>query len=105
MSAQVRFASLRNKTMDSSISKNKSAYMTTGWIFLCFLLATQSRSAEPPRNEGQGNSQNTVDSSSKPDAPDSELPQSRSFLLGFTPSDLLDTPEVSQGVFEALSGH
>src|SRR5262245_14094357 len=92
--------------MDSSLPKHKSAFKTTGWIFLCcFLAATQSRSAEPHHNEAQGNSQKTVDSSSNPDSPDSELPRSRSFHLGFTPSDLLDTPEVSQGVFEALSGH
>ena len=36
---------------------------------------------------------------------DPELPGPRPFRLGFTPDDLLSTPEVSETVYETLSKH
>src|SRR5206468_2658042 len=63
-----------------------------------------ARGDEPPREKARVNTP-AVDPATVQEPSDSGVPGLRSFRLGFTPDDLLDTPEVSKVVSDTLSRH
>jgi hypothetical protein len=68
-------------------------------------MAAPALGDEPRRGKLRANPRPTIDSGRGQQLPDQESPGPRSFRLGFTPDDLLDTPEVGKTVYEVLSGH
>src|SRR5262249_50161622 len=72
---------------------------------ICMLMATPARGDEPPRNQSRAESRPAIDVGNGQQPSDQGAPRPRSFRLGFTPDDLLDTPEVGKTVYEALSKH
>ena len=69
------------------------------------LMAAPARGDEPPRNQSRAESRPAIDVGNGQQPSDQGAPRPRSFRLGFTPDDLLDTPEVGKTVYEALSKH
>jgi hypothetical protein len=60
---------------------------------------------KPQQDRVKTDSRPAVDPGTGPKPSDQKSPGPRSFRLGFTPDDLLDTPEVSETVYKALSKH
>src|SRR5262249_8344368 len=72
---------------------------------ICMLMAAPARGDEPPRNQARAESRPTIAVGKGQQPTDRDAPRPRSFRLGFTPDDLLDTPEVGKTVSDVLSGH
>jgi hypothetical protein len=69
------------------------------------LMAAPADGDEPSQDKSRVNSRPAIDSGTGRKPSDPESPGPRSFRLGFTPVDLLSTPEVSKTLSEALSQH
>jgi hypothetical protein len=69
------------------------------------LMMAPADRVELPQDEARVTSRSEIDSGRGQKASDSESPGPRSFHLGFTPDDLLSTPEVSKAVYDMLSKH
>src|SRR5262245_15637166 len=74
-----------------------------GIVAACLVLAVQAVGDEPPRKKAEGNPRPATETGRETSAPG--VPDARSFRLGFTPDDLLDTAEVNETVRETLGKH
>lgn len=74
-------------------------------VVACMLMATPADGGEPSPGEARVNSGPAIDYRAGQKPLGSEPPVPRSFRLGFTPDDLLSTPEVSKTVYVTLSKH
>jgi hypothetical protein len=76
------------------------------WTMLAFTLVVfASAGDEPPERKPPEHSRPALDSGNGPQRSQARLPGRRSFHLGFTPDDLLNTPDVGKTVTEALAKH
>jgi hypothetical protein len=92
--------------MDARVQEPKTASTRIFWTVVgCLLLGALTNGEEPIVSQAKGHSQSASDSGTRQKTSNSDLPLSRSFHLGFTPDDLLNSPEVSKTVFETLSKH
>jgi hypothetical protein len=71
----------------------------------CVLLASSAAGNEPPRISPTPTSPSASQPGNRQKPAEPDLPGLRSFRLGFTPDDLLSTPDVSATVYEALAKH
>jgi hypothetical protein len=85
-----------------TIASSTRIYWT---VVACMLMAVPADGDEPPQNKVRVNARPAIDSGTGQKPSDPELPGPRSFHLGFTPDDLLSTPEVGKVVYETLSRH
>ncbi len=76
-----------------------------GPVIACMLLTPPAEGDEPPQNKAKVSSGSVIGSGTGQEPSDSELPGPRSFQLGFTPDDLLSTPEINKTVCETLAKH
>src|SRR5262249_27179908 len=74
-------------------------------VVACMLMAAPAEGDEPSQDKSRANPRPAIDSGPGRKPSDPEAPGPRSFRLGFTPDDLLSTPEVSKTVYETLSKH
>jgi hypothetical protein len=74
-------------------------------VIACLLVAAPAHGDEPPQDQAKADSRHATDSGTKLEPSDQASRGPRSFRLGFTPDDLLDTREVTKTVYEALSKH
>jgi hypothetical protein len=84
---------------------NASSTRVYWTVFACMLMAAPADGGEPPQGKASVNSRPAIDSGTGQKSSGSEPAGPRSFRLGFTPDDLLSTPEVSKTVYETLSKH
>jgi hypothetical protein len=84
----------------------KVASAKISWtVAICMLVAAPTNGDEPRETRARADSRPSLDSATGPKPSDQEPPGPRSFRLGFTPDELLETPEVGKTVCEALSKH
>jgi hypothetical protein len=77
-----------------------------GWaVVACVLTAPPTVGDEPPGKKAASETGSVIDRGIRQEPPDSGAPGPRSFRLGFTPDDLLSTPEVRKPIYETLSKH
>lgn len=74
-------------------------------IMACALIVSFTNADEPPLDKARPRAQPATESPRAQKSSDSPSPEPRSFHMGFTPDDLLGTPEVNQTVYETLSKH
>jgi hypothetical protein len=74
-------------------------------VAACMLMAAPAEGDEPSQDKSRVNPRPAIDSGTGRKPSDPESPGPRSFRLGFTPVDLLSTPEVGKTLSEALSKH
>lgn len=94
--------------MDSVLHRRETR-VSSAWfawtVAICLLMAVPATGDEPSQKAAAVNRGSAIDSTAGHAASGSDLPGRRSFHLGFTPDDLLSTPEVRKPVYDALSRH
>jgi hypothetical protein len=96
------------KVMDTVVRSHDWDASSTAiyWtLAACALMVASAEADEPRQAKAAGNSRLAVDSGISQKRSEPALPGSRSFHLGFTPDDLLSTPDVGETVYETLSKH
>src|SRR5262245_558201 len=83
-----------------------ASFTRISWAVLaCVLMAAPAHGDELPQDRPRAGSQSSTGFGTGQEPSGSALPGPRSFRLGFTPDDLLSTPEVGKVVYETLSRH
>jgi hypothetical protein len=84
------------------VGRSMRIYWTmVAWMFMTASAAGQ----ESPQEKAAAKSRSAIEAGRRQEPSNSSAWGPRSFYLGFTPTDLLSTPEVSKAVYETLSQH
>jgi hypothetical protein len=95
-------------TMDTAMlargSKSRSWAIYLAVVF-CNFLARMADGDEPVQSKAKANSRAAADYLLAQQSTDASQPGARRFRLGFTPDDLLNTPEIGKTVLDTLTKH